>query len=273
MNLEPCAHFGKTPPCADLITKHQVKEVFIGCVDSFSEVSGKGIEKMESAGIDVKVGILEKESLELNKRFFTFHNQKRPYIILKWAQTKDGFIDINRNVNTTSDNWITSPLSKKLVHQWRTQESAIMIGTNTALNDNPQLTSREWQGKNPTRIVLDMNNRLSDNLNVFDGSVPTYVICKSSKEAKKNLEYIPIKGDNLIEEILTALHQLNIQSVIIEGGAKLLTEFIGQNYWDEARVFTGNKYFKEGLPAPELEKEPTYQESISTDELSIYYND
>jgi diaminohydroxyphosphoribosylaminopyrimidine deaminase/5-amino-6-(5-phosphoribosylamino)uracil reductase len=177
VNLEPCAHFGKTPPCANLIVEHNIPRVVIGCVDSYSEVSGKGIEKLRNAGIEVTVGILENESLELNKRFFTFHNKKRPYVILKWAETQDGFIDVDRPLDksrdTTADNWITSPLSKQLVHKWRSEEAAIMVGTTTVLNDNPQLNVREWKGKNPTRIVIDLQDRLPQTLHVFDKSIPT----------------------------------------------------------------------------------------------------
>ncbi len=165
VNLEPCAHHGKTPPCADLIIKHQIPKIVIGCIDTFSEVAGKGIERMRKAGIEVIVPVMNTPSEEINKRFFTFHTKKRPYIILKWAQTQDGFIDVDRPFNFAQDdeidNWITTPTSKILVHQWRAEENAIMVGTNTALNDDPELTVREVEGNNPIRIVLDMNLRLS----------------------------------------------------------------------------------------------------------------
>lgn len=282
VSLEPCAHFGKTPPCANLIVEHNIPRVVIACVDTFSEVAGKGIEKLKNAGIDVTVGILEKEALELNKRFFTFHNKKRPYIILKWAETIDGFIDVDRRKNESSeiagqahndvDNWITSPLSKKLVHKWRSEETGILIGTNTALNDNPQLNVREWKGKNPTRIVIDLNDRLPQHLHVFDKTIPTIVFSLSKESEEQNLIFVKINdASKLIVEILTELHRRNIQSVIVEGGATLLQTFIDQNLWDEARIFVGNKHFKTGLKAPNLVGEILSKECIESDVLTVFF--
>lgn len=279
VNLEPCAHFGKTPPCANLIIEYNIPRVVIGCVDSFSEVSGKGIEKLKNAGIDVSVGVLEKESLELNKRFFTFHNKKRPYIILKWAETKDGYIDVERineiagQTNNEVDNWITSPLSKQLVHKWRSEESAIMVGTNTALNDNPQLNVREWKGKNPTRVVVDLHDRLPQNLYVFDKSVPTLVFSLTKQEQENNLTFVKINDSKyLIKEILDELYKRNIQSIIIEGGATLLQSFIDLNYWDEARIFVGNRKFTTGLKAPSLKGNLLTEELIDVDRLKWIVN-
>jgi len=273
VNLEPCAHFGKTPPCANLIVEHQIPKVVIGCIDSFSEVSGKGIARMEAVGIKVTTGILEKESLDLNKRFFTFHTIKRPYIILKWAQTQDGLIDIDRSSSTKMDNWITTPSSKTLVHQWRAEEQSIMVATNTAINDNPSLTVREVEGNNPIRIVLDMNLRLPENLHLFDKSVPTLVINKLKNESLTNLEFIKINADkNGITQILQELYKREIQSVIIEGGAQLLNSFIEQNLWDEARVFTGKKEFKKGLEAPKINMKAQKSVAIETDVLTTYFN-
>ncbi len=277
VSLEPCAHFGKTPPCANLIVENNIPRVVIACVDTFSEVAGKGIEKLRQAGIDVKVGVLEKEALELNKRFFTFHNKKRPYIILKWAETIDGFIDVERPFDklrvTTTDNWITSPLSKKLVHKWRSEEAAIMVGTNTVLNDNPQLNVREWEGKNPTRIVIDLNDRLPQHLHVFDKTIPTIVfsLCKESEE--QNLAFVKINdASQLVSEVLNELHRRNIQSVIVEGGARLLQTFIDQNLWDEARVFVGKKEFNSGLKAPNIVGTLLAKENIGDDVLMIIQN-
>lgn len=274
VNLEPCAHFGKTPPCADLIIKNNLKKVVIGCIDTYSEVAGKGIERLKNAGIEVVVGVLESESLALNKRFFTFHTKKRPYIILKWAETNDGFIDIDRNCKERSndiDNWITSPLSKKLVHKWRSEEAAIMVGTNTALNDNPQLNVREWTGNNPIRIVLDLNLRLPKTLHLFDKTIPTLVFNYKKESVEKNLEFIQLNPTQpLLPQLVEVLHQKNILSVIIEGGATLLQSFITENLWDEARVFIGNKSFKKGLKAPNLNLSPVYQEKISDDVLLMY---
>ena len=290
VSLEPCAHFGKTPPCSNLIIEHKIPNVFIGCIDSFSEVSGKGIEKMEAEGINVTSGILEKESLELNKRFFTFHNKKRPYIILKWAQTLDGFMDVDRTnitnptvilsqskekkVNLNVDNWITNPQSKKLVHQWRSEEQAIMVGTNTAFNDNPELTVREVEGKNPLRIVLDLNLRLPNHLHLFDQSTPTLVINYSKNSILENIEYVKIDThQNLTNQILEVLYNRNILSVIIEGGNLLLNTFINNNQWDEARIFTGKKEFIKGLKSPQLNHPISSTENINEDRLDIYYND
>lgn len=274
VNLEPCAHFGKTPPCADLIIKNNIKKVVIGCMDTYSEVAGKGIERLKNAGIEVVVGVLEKESLKLNKRFFTFHNKKRPYIILKWAETKDGFVDIDRTNKQQTENWITSPLSKKLVHKWRSEEAAIMVGTNTALNDNPQLNVREWTGKNPIRIVLDLKLRLPKELHLFDKTIPTLVFNYQQEKLEDNLEYIKLNASKNIEnQILEALYKRNIQSVIIEGGATLLQSFIDANLWDEARVFIGNKTFEKGLKAPIIGKLACVEEKISTDLLLIFENE
>ncbi|MBW6484365.1 MAG: bifunctional diaminohydroxyphosphoribosylaminopyrimidine deaminase/5-amino-6-(5-phosphoribosylamino)uracil reductase RibD [Vicingaceae bacterium] len=293
VNLEPCAHFGKTPPCADLIIKNNIKKVVIGCLDTYSEVAGKGIERLKNAGVEVVVGVLERESLELNKRFFTFHNKKRPYIILKWAETKDGFIDVLRHCEERSNlqkkqtdcfvllhstrndvnNWITSPLSKKLVHKWRSEEVAIMVGTNTALNDNPQLNVREWTGKNPIRIVLDLKLRLPKGLHLFDKTISTLVFNYKDDKTEKNLEYIKLDASkNLISQCLEKLYDRNIQSVIIEGGTMLLQSFITENVWDEARVFIGNKYFEKGLKAPNMKLRPSFTEKISDDVLLIFEN-
>lgn len=274
VNLEPCAHYGKTPPCANLIVEHRIPKVMIGCIDSYSEVSGKGIEKLKGAGIAVTVGVEEEASLILNKRFFTFHNKKRPYIILKWAQTKDGFIDIDRTDNDKSDNWITSSQSKKLVHQWRSQESGILIGTNTALNDNPQLTVRETDGVNPLRIILDLNLRLPHALNIFDNSTPTIIINYNKSAIDSNTEWIQVdQSSNLIDQILEILYNKNIMSVIVEGGNQLLSSFIEANCWDEARVFVGDKFFNKGLKAPIFNHQSKFVETIATDTLSFYTND
>lgn len=293
VNLEPCSHSGKTPPCADLIIKHKIPNIVIGCIDSYSEVAGKGIEKLKAAGINVVVGVLEEKSKALNKRFFTFHNKKRPYIILKWAETKDGFIDIDRhceersNLNKNSsnqskdcfvprndvNNWITSSYSKKLVHQWRSEEQAIMIGTNTALNDNPKLTVREVKGKNPLRVVLDLDLRLPNELNIFDGSTPTLVFNYLKSDTKTNLEFVKIdKEKDLLTQILEELYHRNILSIIIEGGAQLLQTFITQNLWDEAKVFIGEKEFKTGLKAPKFDKIPINSLQFDTDVLNTYIN-
>ncbi len=289
VNLEPCAHFGKTPPCADLIIKHKIPKVVIGCIDSFSEVSGKGIKKLEDAGIDVIAGVLEGKAKELNKRFFHYHDKKRPYVILKWAKTEDGFIDVDRSdsehleklkkeADLKNDgkayNWITTDESKKLVHHWRTEVQAIMVGTNTALNDNPRLTVRDVTGVSPLRVILDLNLRLPADLRVFDGSVPTIVINHSKNEKQTNLEFIKVDAEkDIVEEVNRVLYELKVQSILIEGGSKLLETFIKSNQWDEARVFTGIKKFSRGLKAPTLEKSSTTSLLFGEDQLEFYMND
>ncbi len=271
VNLEPCAHHGRTPPCSDLIVKKRIPRVVIGCVDSFAKVSGKGIEKLKKGGCDVNWGILEKKSRELNCSFFTFHENKRPYIILKWAETKDGFIDKKRrSVETVEQNWITNQISKILVHKWRTEESAFMIGRKTAKKDNPQLTVREWYGKNPIRIVLDRKLKLSLDLKLFDNCADTLIFNSVKNEQKHNLNYIKIDfNDDVLNSVLTKLYELEIQSLVVEGGEKLLTSFINANLWDEARIFVGNKYFKDGIKAPLFPFKPI--EEIQLGDTLLYH--
>jgi len=274
VNLEPCAHYGKTPPCADLIIDKKIHRVVIGCVDSFAKVAGKGIEKLKNANCEVEVGILEKESIHLNRRFFIFHEKKRPYIILKWAQTLDGFIDVKRNTDEKPDsNWITNNLSKMLVHKWRTEESAFMIGTNTARNDNPQLTVRDWNGRNPIRIVLDRNLSLNSNLHIFNSESKTLLFNEIKSETQNNLEFLKINFDtNILHSILETLYIKNIQSLVVEGGQMLLDSFINQQLWDEARIFTGNKYFYEGTKAPCFSGHLINDTMLGDSHLSFYTN-
>jgi len=274
VNLEPCAHHGKTPPCADLIVEKQIPRVVIGCQDSFAKVAGKGIEKLKKAGREVIVGVLEKESLELNKRFFTFHKQKRPYIILKWAQTIDGFIDIERKPDSPIEPyWITNDLAKKLVHKWRTEESAFMVGTNTARNDNPRLTVRDWNGRNPVRIVLDRNLSLEKSLHIFNNEAKTIVFNSLKNEIIDNVEFVKIDFDeNMLEPLLQILYQHEIQSLVVEGGQQLLASFINQNLWDEARVFIGNKQFFSGTKAPAFTGYLSGSEMIGDSKLLFYKN-
>ena len=270
VNLEPCAHFGKTPPCSDLIIEHKIPKVVIGCVDSSSEVSGKGIEKMKNAGIEVVVGVLEKESRVLNKRFFTFHEKKRSYIILKWAESIDGFIAPK---NQTVPFWITSNESKKLVHQWRSEEDAILVGRITAEKDNPSLTVREAEGNNPIRIVIDKDLKLSTDLNLFNTEANTLIFNSIKSDEKDTNKFIKIDFNNLIESILQELYKQNIQSVIIEGGSKTLQSFIDTNMWDEARIFTTNKTLSKGVKSPTIEGEIISEDKIGEDALEILCNE
>jgi diaminohydroxyphosphoribosylaminopyrimidine deaminase / 5-amino-6-(5-phosphoribosylamino)uracil reductase len=254
VNLEPCAHHGKTPPCANLIVEKQIPRVVIGCVDSFAKVAGKGVEILKNSNCHVEVGVLEEESRELNRRFFTFHEKKRPYIILKWAQTLDGFMDMERQPGAAIEPyWITNNLAKILVHKWRSEEDAFMVGANTACNDNPRLTVRDWHGRNPIRVVADRDLSLPSNLHIFDNEATTLVFNQVKSEILENIEYIKIEFDeNMVEHILEDLYKHEIQSIVIEGGRKLLEKFIYKNLWDEARIFTGNRYFKKGLKAPDF---------------------
>ena len=268
VNLEPCAHFGKTPPCSDLIIQNKIPEVVIGCVDTFSEVSGKGIERMRSVGIDVKVGVLENESRELNKRFFTFHEKKRPYIILKWAESKDGFIAPK---NQTKPFWMTSSESKKLAHKWRAEEDAILVGRITAEKDNPSLTVREVEGSNPIRIVIDKDLKLSADFNLFNNDAKTIIFNQTKSEENNSNNYIKINFNNMTKNILQELHKQNIQSIIIEGGTKTLQSFIDKKLWDEARIFTTNKTLTEGVKPPTIEEEIISEDETGGDRFKILY--
>ncbi len=270
VNLEPCAHHGKTPPCSDLIIEKKIKRVVVGCVDSFSEVAGRGIERMKKAGVDVTVGVLEEESRELNRRFFTFHEKKRPYIILKWAETQDGFIDVIRSAEHPNAAWITNEISRSLVHKWRTEEMAFMVGTRTVELDNPKLNVRAWNGENPIRITIDRDLSLPNTLNLFDQSQPTIVFTELDVDSRPNLEYIKIAfSDNLLQQVLDELYRRNIQSLVIEGGEMLLTSSIESGLWDEALVFVGDRFFGHGIPAPKLKAKPS--EHVFLQESQLYY--
>ena len=269
VNLEPCAHFGKTPPCSNLIVEHKIPKVVIGCVDTFSEVSGKGIEKMQKAGIEVVVGVLEKGSRELNKKFFTFHEKKRPYIVLKWAESQDGFIAPK---NQIAPFWMTSSESKKLVHQWRSEEDAILVGRITAEKDNPSLTTREVVGKNPIRIVTDKELKLSKELNLYNNEAQTLIFNNIKSEKIDSNNFIKINFNNLIESILQELYKQKIQSIIIEGGSRTLQSFIDANMWDEARIFTANKILIDGIKSPTIKGKIVTETEIGGDKLEIIIN-
>ncbi len=266
VNLEPCSHFGKTPPCADLLVKHQVKKVVIANIDPNPLVSGKGIQKLKDAGIEVTTGVLESKGVELNKSFFTFLSKKRPYIILKWAETADGFI-ARENFDSK---WISNEHSRQLVHKWRSEEDAVLVGTATALHDNPALTVRDWSGRNPTRIVLDRYNRLPKTLTLFDGQQQTICYTVSKSESQENLEFVKLNESSFQHSLLEDLAKRNIQSIIIEGGATTLQQFINSALWDEARVFTSDKEFGSGIAAPQFNGNLTATESVFNDTLAFY---
>ncbi len=274
VTLEPCAHYGKTPPCSDLIIHHKIPNVVIGVIDTHSKVAGRGVKKLTQAGCTVTLGVLEKECLEHHKRFFTFHTKKRPYIILKWAETSDGFI-APKNRKKREPVWITNPQSRQLVHKWRAEEHAILVGNKTVLYDNPKLTTRDWSGKNPTRIVIDLNDTIADDSAILNSSAKTIIFCaKTTKKSTDQLIYETINPKiDVTQEIITILHKHEIQSVIIEGGAYTLQSFINRGLWDEARVFTGITIFGEGIKAPVLKATLKSEKQIMDDSLKIYSND
>ena len=273
VSLESCCHFGKTPPCCDLIIKNKIPNVVIGTVDPNVKVAGNGIKKLMEAGIHVTVGILEEECNELNKRFFTFHEKKRPYIILKWAESQDGFI-APKEKSEKKPVWITNQYSRQLVHKWRTEEQAILVGTQTAIDDNPKLNARDWSGNNPIRIVLDQNNRIPKDNYIFDNQVKTILFSKSKRPIEKEnciFEYIDFE-QNIANQIIQSLYQHQIQSIIIEGGRQTLQTFIDANLWDEARIFIGSVEFKDGTKAPNLAKNQFKKQSIGNDQLILSRN-
>lgn len=269
VSLEPCSHFGKTPPCSDLIIKYRLKRVVIACVDSFAQVSGAGIEKLKKAGVDVTIGVLEQEARSLNKRFFTFHEQKRPYVILKWAQSADGYIDRLREEDELGVFWITQKETKQLTHQWRSEESAILIGKNTALNDNPRLTVREVDGKNPIRILLDSHLEVPSTNLLFSDDAPSIIFNTKFSKIEGTNQWIQLIDMNP-KTILNTLFKLEIQSVIIEGGKAVLTSFIDANCWDEARILTGNKSINRGLKAPKLNQTLEVEYKYGEDTIQVF---
>jgi diaminohydroxyphosphoribosylaminopyrimidine deaminase/5-amino-6-(5-phosphoribosylamino)uracil reductase len=270
VSLEPCAHYGKTPPCADLIIKHRIPTVVVGCRDPFDQVDGKGIEKLQEAGIDVITGVLEEDCKWLNCRFFTRVQKHRPYIILKWAQTADGFFASADG----SQFWITGLEARKLVHQWRGEEDAVLIGKNTAAIDNPQLNVRYGKGKNPKRVVIDRRLELNLALNIFDQSVETLIFNERKTDINGKNKYIALEDfDRFVPQyILYQLYLQDMQSVIIEGGAATLTQFIEAGLWDEARIFTGDVNLTEGINAPEIDGIMATEYFLGKDVLKILYN-
>lgn len=271
VSLEPCAHFGKTPPCADLIIKHKIPTVVVGCRDPFEQVDGKGIEKLERAGVNVITGVLENECKALNKRFFTFHTKKRPYVILKWAQSKNQKI-ANADFSRV---FISNDYTNRLVHKWRSEEAAIMIGTNTALQDSPSLNTRNWTGPDPVRLVLDMNLRLKNGLQIYDNKQKTIIFNAVRHEDRESVLYYKLdKETPLINNVLEACYKLRLQSLLAEGGAKLLQSFINEQLWDEARVIENSQLvIADGLNAPELSHHSLIaSQNISADIISFYQN-
>ncbi|WP_439488583.1 bifunctional diaminohydroxyphosphoribosylaminopyrimidine deaminase/5-amino-6-(5-phosphoribosylamino)uracil reductase RibD [Algoriphagus sp.] len=268
VTLEPCAHFGKTPPCANLLVEKKVKKVVIAAFDTNPLVGGKGIQILRDAGIEVEIGLLEAEARIQNKRFFTQIEKKRPYVILKWAQTLDGYVARE----DYSSKWITNASSRQLVHKWRAEEDAIMVGKNTAKYDDPALNVRDWVGKNPLRIVIDSNLELPNSLKLFDEAVPTLCFNSQKSEKKGTLEYVKMSSDFQIEDILAELQQRKTQSVIVEGGSYLLNRFLKSELWDEARVFTSRNKFVQGIQAPFVPVPVSETIEILDDTLRIYHH-
>lgn len=253
VSLEPCSHYGKTPPCADLIISKGIPRVVVGCIDPFSQVSGRGIQKLRDAGIDVTVGVLEDECKNLIRRFVIFNTRKRPYITLKWAESADGFIDINRE--NGSPVVMSTPITSMYVHKQRAEHKAILVGRKTALLDNPSLTTRNWYGANPLRLVIDRSLTLPSDLRLFDHSTPTLVFTEREKTAEENLEYITLDfSKDILPQILTVLYERKIQSLLVEGGTTLLQSFIDTELWDEIFVEHSAKVLGEGVKSPVIHK-------------------
>lgn len=273
VTLEPCSHFGKTPPCSDLILKMGIPNVAIGTIDPYAQVAGRGVRKLIDGGCKVVVGCMEDKCTALNRRFFTYHQTKRPYVILKWAQTLDGFIDIDRSaLHFGHATWITNDLSRIAVHKMRSDESAILVGTNTAMKDNPSLTARDWKGTSPVRILLDKNLRLSPELYLFDQQVPTIVYTSKKGVVRHNLEFVTIPFDGQeLKYLLEDLYHRNILSLIVEGGQELLKSFISQHLWNEARIFVGNKHFHQGVQAPFFNGILVSSESLDDSGIYLFY--
>ena len=272
VTLEPCSHFGKTPPCADLIIEKGIKKVVIGSTDPNPKVAGRGIKKLIDAGCDVIIGVLAEECDAINKRFFTFHTKKRPYLILKWAQTQNGWIAPNTKARTEQKPvWITNELSRQRVHKMRAEEQAILVGTNTVLADNPSLTVRDWTGNSPTRIIIDRDLKVSENARVFDRTVNTIVFTEKTLENKDNLIFETIDfSKKILPQIIDILYRYEIQSLIIEGGSQTLQSFIDANLWDEAHIFLGNSILENGIKAPQFSGKLISEEKITTDTLRVY---
>tara|TARA_B110000261_G_scaffold164581_1_gene214983 strand:- start:20337 stop:21368 length:1032 start_codon:yes stop_codon:yes gene_type:complete len=269
VNLEPCAHFGKTPPCSDLIIQYKIPHVVIGAIDDHEKVAGKGVQKLEKAGVKVEVNILKKECLSLNRRFYKFHNSKRPFVILKWAETKDGFVSRGlTSIKNGEDNWITNSVSKKAVHEQRAVEQAIIIGKTTALIDNPELTTRLVEGKSPLRVIVCHKPLLNENLKILKDDSPTLIFNTEIDQTVGLKEWIKFSG-NLIE-VLNELYKRNIQSVIVEGGTQLINQFLDQKIWDEAYNFIGDKEFLNGIKAPKINALPFSEKKIENDLLRIF---
>ena len=272
VSLEPCDHFGKTPPCSELIIQKKIKTVVVGCMDPFEKVNGKGLDRLKKAGIDVKYGVIENECVEINKRFFTYHQKRRPYVILKWAQTQNGFM-----ANSNDERLLIShEQTNRLVHQWRGEEAGILVGTRTALLDNPKLNNRYWNSQQPIRMVIDYDLTLPNTLHVFDGELKTIIFNSIKEEVNGNIIYKKInKGDYSLNEILQIGYEMGIQSILVEGGANTLGFFLKQELWDEARVITNAAMqIPDGLKSPVISGHVIVSsQKIGSDLIQYFRND
>ena len=267
VSLEPCSHHGKTPPCADLLISNKVKRVYISTLDPNPLVSGKGIQRMKAAGIKVETGILEEEGSLVNKRFFTFQNSNRPYLILKWARTADNFI-ARENYDSK---WISNEYSRQLVHKWRVEEDAIMVGANTAIHDNPKLNARDWEGKDPIRILIDPNLKVPQSGHLFDGSQKTIIYNKTFNKSDENIDFVKLEKPDFLRSVLNDLYNRNIMSVLVEGGAYLINTILSENLWNEARVFSSMETFGNGIKEPDLINSTLVEKrNVFNDELLFF---
>ena len=272
-NLEPCSHHGKTPPCSLLIQQKGIKRVVVSNLDPFPSVNGKGIKHLLDAGIEVETACLEDEGKYLNRRFLHYINYRRPYVILKWAQTADGFIDLEREPgDQEGPRWISDEVSRTLVHKWRSEESAIMVGTNTILTDNPSLSVRRWSGENPVRITLDRNGRLPDSAQILDGKQETIVFTGIQHNYAGKTYTVYVDPSYEMVDVMEELFDRRIVSVFVEGGARLHRTFLESGLWDEARVFTGKMLFTQGVKAPEIDEKPDESLIIGDTKLDVYRN-
>lgn len=273
VSLEPCAHYGKTPPCSDLIIRMGIPRVVIGTSDPFAEVSGRGIEKLKKSGVDVLAGILEEECRWLNRRFFTFHEKKRPYVILKWAQSADGFMAPDKNRKERRPVWITNDLSRRFVHKCRSEEASILVGTQTAIEDDPTLTVRDWAGPSPLRLVIDRKGMIPENSHLLDGSKETVVFTEMDVASADRIAYITLDFNlNILPQLLQYLYQREILSVYVEGGTRTLEHFIEQGIWDEAHLFFGPGFMGSGVRSPKINGIAMSNEVFDDDRMIVLLN-
>jgi len=273
VSLEPCSHYGKTPPCSDLIIKHQIPKVVIAVSDQFEQVNGKGIQRLEDAGCQVDINVLKEKAEKINRRFFTFHQKKRPYIVLKWAQTADKFI-APKNQETGKRLKISDTFSHQISHKWRTEEQAILIGKNTALQDEPSLTARKWNGNSPIKLIIDRKLEIPTDLKLFQDKMDSYVFTEKAEQKNHPAHLIAVDfKKSIIPQILNICHSLHIQSILVEGGARTIQGFIHANLWDEARIFTSYQTINSGIKAPNLRASLNKNLNLHLDNLTIYYND